>query len=991
MIRKMQVRPWHLALLAALIGGVAHAIWYAGPFEDAFITFRYAENWAGGHGLRFNPGGEMVEGFSSLSWVSLMAAVSALGIDVPAFAETAGVAFAVLLLGLAAISAIRLGGARSMGIAFVPALIAITGTFGYWAGSGTETTLFAALIAFVVLGAGSEERRDHLIAGLCLAVAIATRPEAIAYAIAVIFALAATRRWRAALVVSVPAIVAAAAITIWRMATFGELLPNTFYARAEPSLALWGRGAAYVEAMMTSHLLWLVVPAAVIVLASSEQRRRLGPAVAVIAAAIAGSIAAGGDGFLFYRFMLPALAPIGLVLVAAGGAVSRGWSRPARALGGSLAASTLLGLAAIASSGGSWSLSDKGRADERETVERAARINHDYFAVGRFLRDELDPDTVIAVNATGIVPYVSGLTTIDMLGLTDRHIAHLEIELGHGPAGHEKHDAEYVLSREPDIIIIGLPVLVSRPPAGDAELLEYLHRRSEHIPGDRALLASRELAERYRPWVAHIGGRYLIVFARDERVAPAERSAGSLVGPEHLAALIKGPSEPQWFGVYLGERKIGHARLGLRASGAGEPPSIVAESSMSIPMSDDPKRRVEIVSDRYYHRQPPHRLVEVRVRETTDKGTSTIRYASGPAGMRVFRTIDGRERRGRRVPASSETLATLVAQYLLEPEAVAAGDRQTFHELDVDRGRDREVSVEVAARRTQLVFGVTTEVAELAIRQAGDQTVTRTLIAAGGRTLRATVGRFSFRAQDRRRATSGVDGFDHLANVVAVDRRLGDPARIVSMAAVLESDAEFLPPAAANQRVSREGDRLRLTITAGPGDPVSEKERAGALAVTAEIDASDPAIQKLAAELAAGVDDPRARVERLVRRVNEGLVKRTSTHLASASQVLAEGAGDCTEHTLLFVALARAMGLPAREVSGLVWAGDETGGFSWHSWAEVELDGRWHRVDPSWGETVANATHIALGVNGASDWLVLLGDLEISIEDVETAPAEPLQ
>ena len=44
--------------------------------------------------------------------------------------------------------------------------------------------------------------------------------------------------------------------------------------------------------------------------------------------------------------------------------------------------------------------------------------------------------------------------TIDMLGINDEHIAHRDLALGEYGAGHEKYDAEYVLDREPDIILL---------------------------------------------------------------------------------------------------------------------------------------------------------------------------------------------------------------------------------------------------------------------------------------------------------------------------------------------------------------------------------------------------------------------------------------------------------------------------------------------------------------------------------------------------------
>jgi hypothetical protein len=432
-------------------------------------------------------------------------------------------------------------------------------------------------------------------------------------------------------------------------------------------------------------------------------------------------------------------------------------------------------------------------------------------------------------------------------------------------------------------------------------------------------------------------------------------------------AAVEAP--PQWFGVYLEERKIGHARLALRDSRDGEPPSIVAESIMAVALAGG-ERRLEIEAARYYDREPPHPLIELRVRESSADGIGERRLVE-PAR------------------ASAETLATFTTQYLLEPGAARIGDRFELAELDVDSGRDRRVVAEVAARRSQLSFGVRAEVIELAIRRSGDAVETRTLIASGGKTLRARVGPFSFRAQDRLAAVGDIEGLDPSASAVAVDRPLGDPARIVSLEATLKSGAAFELPRAAGQSSRPVSGGRRVSVTVGPGEPLRRGARAAALEATAEIDHHHPSIALLSRRLAGG--DRRAAVARMVGWVHDNLDKQTSTHLASASQVLAARRGDCTEHTALFVALARAARIPAREVSGLVYGGDEMRGFAWHAWAEVEIDGRWHRVDPSWGETAGNASHIALGVGPQSDWLTLLGDLEIAVHEVGTASEPALQ
>ncbi len=68
--------------------------------------------------------------------------------------------------------------------------------------------------------------------------------------------------------------------------------------------------------------------------------------------------------------------------------------------------------------------------------------------MGEYIRANSDENAVVAGSEAGVVPYYSHRQFIDMLGLVDRHIASL-------PGGlHEKTDADYVLKREPEFILI---------------------------------------------------------------------------------------------------------------------------------------------------------------------------------------------------------------------------------------------------------------------------------------------------------------------------------------------------------------------------------------------------------------------------------------------------------------------------------------------------------------------------------------------------------
>ena len=151
------------------------------------------------------------------------------------------------------------------------------------------------------------------------------------------------------------------------------------------------------------------------------------------------------------------------------------------------------------------------------------------------------------------------------------------------------------------------------------------------------------------------------------------------------------------------------------------------------------------------------------------------------------------------------------------------------------------------------------------------------------------------------------------------------------------------------------------------------------------IQSDDPRIQD-EARRAVGrwLRNPKEAAGRLTTRVDRMLSKSVTFSIPSALQVLDSRQGDCNEHTVLFVAMARALGLPARTAVGLVYL---DGSFFYHAWPEVWL-GEWVAVDPTFGQYPADASHIRFVVGGLAqqvEIIRLIGRLEIEV--LESTPA----
>jgi len=144
------------------------------------------------------------------------------------------------------------------------------------------------------------------------------------------------------------------------------------------------------------------------------------------------------------------------------------------------------------------------------------------------------------------------------------------------------------------------------------------------------------------------------------------------------------------------------------------------------------------------------------------------------------------------------------------------------------------------------------------------------------------------------------------------------------------------------------------------------------------LEVDNPEIRALATRLRGKDTEPRVVAERINRWVYDSLAKRITVGIPSALATLHARQGDCNEHTQLYVALARAAGVPARVAAGLAYL---DGKFYYHAWPEIWLE-RWVAVDPTFGQFPADASHLRFTIGGLgkqAELLRLMGTLKIDV------------
>ena len=225
-------------------------------------------------------------------------------------------------------------------------------------------------------------------------------------------------------------------------------------------------------------------------------------------------------------------------------------------------------------------------------------------------------------------------------------------------------------------------------------------------------------------------------------------------------------------------------------------------------------------------------------------------------------------------------------------------------------------------------------------------------------------------------------------SLVRPDRPIENP-RGVSVMRVALQGTEMLPPSDGAQRCSARAAEVfcEMKRASAGTDAGAAPAPARYLQPSVTVQSTDPAIRRLAAEIVAGSPSMNERIARIVQWLQEN-VEKAPLDVFSALDVLASRKAECQGHAYLYIALARAAGIPTRMVNGLVYSQDY-GGFLYHSWAESLAGGAWRAVDPTFGQIAADATHIKL-LEGESladlmplmDWV---GKVRIRVLNIEHA------
>lgn len=428
-----------VAILVAYVLASRLLLWSYGPVDDAFISFRYAHHLASEQGLTFNPG-ERVEGYSSLSWVLILAVADKLGLDLPETSKWLG-----LLLGMGTLLLLSAGPFDARSRLLAEALLAGFPPAAYHFVNGLETSLMAFLVTALVLLPSErlQARWVHYVVGVLL---VLTRPEGLLCVLLWIACLWIADRRRISrheLTLGAITIATYGAQTAFRWWATGDWMASSARAKLLPPGFALPKGLLDLLRFLVPGSAWGLLLLLLGLGAWMSWRRREGSesrtflalALFVVLFGLALAVS-GGDSFPLWRFYVP-LAPLFFLCAARGLTLAI----RSRAL---WATATVVIFAVL------W----LPLPVYLRRMQGEALWARRWTEIGKSLAQRFPPGTRIALCPVGALPFYSGLPTIDMLGLNEPHIARREPDRSYFYPGHQRHDGRYVLSLRPDLIML---------------------------------------------------------------------------------------------------------------------------------------------------------------------------------------------------------------------------------------------------------------------------------------------------------------------------------------------------------------------------------------------------------------------------------------------------------------------------------------------------------------------------------------------------------
>jgi arabinofuranosyltransferase len=431
-------------------------LYWSYTVDDSYIGYRYATNLVRGQGLVFNSG-ERVEGFSNFLWILILAVLVKLGMNPIISSKILGIILSVFTIFIVKSYSKKWLQANSCWHNVAPLFLAANAGFACWAVAGMETPLYLLLLTLGTLSLilAIKNRKTPYLSITCFLLASFTRPEGIMFIIIAGFYLIAINlkdfKFIKKLIFRIiPFFLIYGFFLVFRYFYYGDLFPNTYYAKVNHSLRQLYSGFDYIYGFILKNggVALYVLP--LLLLSRRHLQKHYILLFFIIGAACFFIVYSGGDWMPSYRFLVPVM-PIIFILIQESlrklyYAVSKYNERINEKI-----AQVFIGIFMLVVL---FFMTGHSLFLFRKVGQLSQGYRQAHYKLGQILAIEAPRGASIAVGDIGMVGYYSHLIVIDLsFGLTDRFVAET---LHRRIPEVEKYSiiGKYILEQKPDYIVL---------------------------------------------------------------------------------------------------------------------------------------------------------------------------------------------------------------------------------------------------------------------------------------------------------------------------------------------------------------------------------------------------------------------------------------------------------------------------------------------------------------------------------------------------------
>jgi hypothetical protein len=440
-----------------------------------------------------------------------------------------------------------------------------------------------------------------------------------------------------------------------------------------------------------------------------------------------------------------------------------------------------------------------------------------------------------------------------------------------------------------------------------------------------------------------------------------------------------------WYGIYIQEDKIGYLRstCGREKGPDGTIYKIQQSGTIRIPLqAGTDEMKIDMVAA--FRSQPPFLMIcfsEKVIHKNDIAETKMVKTSKGYEA----RITQGNETRAHMIESFEYSLKDYTAVQRWITQDPEEGAEIKYPYLNLETLTLEENISRITGIRKTIISGVKTSYYDVVTKDSDGLEIQENF-GADGRPYRIGLGGvFECRLEPKSLAIHmDVPVKLFIKNRVPVNQPLGDPETVTLLKLLIDKHSGVLLKNASSQSVTHDpaDDSVMVTVNSKgiPCVNATEEEIKKNSAATIDFPANHPAIIGLAYNAVGDAGTNFEKLSRLVKFVYRYIEDDYTANPLTVMDIIEKKKGDCSEHAKLFTAMARAIGIPCRTVSGLVYLGDEIQEFGLHAWNEVVIDGMWVPVDPTWGQTLVDATHIRFPMDISGEWQVMAAIPKMKIE-----------